>query len=324
MTMPGLRFRKLGQIFDPLSAGLPDRFIGFAQAPQALLIDDVVRIYFSTRSVDQDSAKFRSHVMFADFTPNLDRVLAVSSEPVIPLGDLGCFDEHGIFPMNVLRVGELVYGYTCGWSRRTSVSVETGVGLAFSRDGGRTFERAGPGPVLSASKDEPFLVGDAFVRVIGGSFHMWYIFGTAWARYPRASEPERTYKIGHAVSSDGINWTKEEGVQAIPDRLGPEESQALPSVLEIGGAFHMFFCYRESADFRSTAGRGYRLGHAISWDLASWVRADDELTLIGGDGDWDADMQCYPHAYERDGTVYLLYNGNEFGRYGFGAAVLER
>jgi hypothetical protein len=34
-------------------------------------------------------------------------------------------------------------------------------------------------------------------------------------------------------------------------------------------------------------------------------------------------MLCYPHAFECRGKVYLLYNGNEFGRYGFGLAVLE-
>jgi sucrose-6-phosphate hydrolase SacC (GH32 family) len=153
---------------------------------------------------------------------------------------------------------------------------------------------------------------------------MWYIFGTAWKRFPGVATPERTYKIGHATSHDGTNWTREEGVQIIPDRLGPDESQALPSVVEIDGAFHMFFCYRESADFRTNAARGYRLGHAVSSDLHSWTRADDQLTFGGDEGAWDSDMQCYPHAFEHHGQVYLLYNGNAFGRDGFGAAVLER
>jgi hypothetical protein len=48
------------------------------------------------------------------------------------------------------------------------------------------------------------------------------------------------------------------------------------------------------------------------------------LLLAGTPGDWDADMQCYPHAFECDGSVYLLYNGNEFGRYGFGLAKLAQ
>ena len=34
-------------------------------------------------------------------------------------------------------------------------------------------------------------------------------------------------------------------------------------------------------------------------------------------------MLCYPNVFECDGNVYLLYNGNEFGRHGFGVAVLE-
>src|SRR4051794_4599725 len=178
------RWRRLGEVFDVREAGLPDGFVGFAQSPQALVLDDRVRIYFAARSVDADGGKYRSHILFAEFTPSLDRLIAVSPEPVISVGGLGCFDEHGIFPMNVIRVGEEVRAYTCGWSRRVSVSVETAIGLAFSRDGGRTFERPGPGPIMSATVREPFLVGDPSVRVIGGTFHMWYIFGTAWTRVP--------------------------------------------------------------------------------------------------------------------------------------------
>ena len=73
-------------------------------------------------------------------------MLRVSDEPVIELGKLGCFDEHGIFPMNVLRHDGRIYGYTSGWTRRVSVSVDTGIGLAFSPDDGWTFQRIGDGP----------------------------------------------------------------------------------------------------------------------------------------------------------------------------------
>ena len=38
---------------------------------------------------------------------------------------------------------------------------------------------------------------------------------------------------------------------------------------------------------------------------------------------WDSEMQCYPHVFKCDDNVYMLYNGNEFGRYGFGLAVLN-
>lgn len=322
--MGGMRWKKLGKIFDPTQHKLPNGCVQFAQSPQALIFDNFVRIYFSTRAVDKSNGKHLSHIAFVDMQKNLRDVIRVSDKTVIPLGNLGCFDEHGIFPMSVMRHGDAVYGYTCGWNRRVSVSVDTAIGLAISRDDGLTFQRIGDGPVLASSLHEPCLVGDGFVKVIGGVFHMWYIFGTGWKRFSPDMAPDRTYKIGHAVSGDGVNWVKEEARQIIPDRLGADESQALPTVIEIGSRLHMFFCYRQSFDFRKNKDRGYRIGHAWSDDLITWTRDDGNPLLDVTAGDWDADMLCYPHVFEHGGEVCLLYNGNEFGRYGFGLAVLER
>jgi len=318
-----MKWKKIGRIFDPTQYQLPNNCEQFAQSPQTLIFDDFIRIYFSTRSVDESNGKYLSHIAFVDMNKNLRDVIRVSDKTVIPLGKLGCFDEHGIFPMNIMRHGDVIYGYTCGWNRRVSVSVDTSIGLAISRDDGLTFERIGDGPVLGASLYEPCLVGDGFVRVIDGLFHMWYIFGTGWKKYSPELPPDRTYKIGHATSRDGIHWEKEEARQIISDRLGDDESQALPTVIEIDGQYHMFFCYRESFDFRKSKGRGYAIGHAWSDDLVNWVREDNNPQLEGTPGEWDSEMQCYPHVFECEGKVYLLYNGNEFGRYGFGLAELE-
>ena len=262
-----VRWVKLGRIFHPREHPLPFGIGAFAQSPQALVLDDRVRIYFSTRSQDPDG-QYRSHVAFVDMRKDLSGILRISERPVIAPGGLGTFDEHGIFPMNVLRHEGRVYGYTTGWSRRVSVPVETGIGLAVSTDDGLTFERHGTGPVLSASLREPFLVGDGFVRVIDGLFHMWYIFGTEWRRPAADAAPERVYKIGHATSPDGIAWTKEEGRRIVPDRLGAHECQALPCVFDIGARRHMVFCYREPIDFRTNPDRGYRIGHAWSDGLS--------------------------------------------------------
>jgi hypothetical protein len=318
-----VRWKKLGKIFDPTRFSLPNGCAQFAQSPQALVFREFVRIYFSARSVDPRNGKYLSHIAFVDMAKNMRDVIRVSGHTVIGLGELGCFDEHGIFPMNVLWRGDSVYGYTCGWSRRVSVSVETGIGLAISRDRGHSFQKIGSGPILTASLHEPCLVGDPFVGVFGDVHHMWYIFGTGWRKFSANAAPDRTYKIGHAVSSDGVNWAKDEARRVVEDRLGADECQALPSVVRIGRAYHMFFCYRQSYDFRTNRSRSYRIGHARSDDLITWVRDDDNPGLDVTEGDWDSDMLCYPHAFECDGSVYLLYNGNAFGRYGFGLAILE-
>lgn len=317
-----MKWVKHGIVFDPARHALPAGCELFAQSPQALEFADFVRVYFSTRSLDA-TGKYLSRIAFADFSKDFEHIIQVSASTVIPLGDLGCFDEHGIFPMNVLRHEDRILAYTCGWSRRVSVSVETAIGLAVSRDQGLTFQRLGPGPVLAATLREPCLVGDAFVKIIDGTFHMWYIFGTGWRKYAPGAAPDRTYKIGHAISADGVDWIKEEARQIIADHLGADESQALPSVVILGKRAHMFFCFRQSFDFRTAGGRGYRLGHAYSDNLVDWVRDDTCVPAPGSAGEWDADMQCYPHVFECDGRICLLYNGNAFGRRGFGLAVLN-
>ena len=50
----------------------------FAQSPQALVFDDFVRIYFSTRAMDTTNGKYLSHVAFVDMDKNLRDVIRVS------------------------------------------------------------------------------------------------------------------------------------------------------------------------------------------------------------------------------------------------------
>jgi hypothetical protein len=315
-----MKWEKLGQIFEFESSPFQGRFTSHAQSPQALVLDDRVRVYFSTRTSDAPGM-FESHVQYVDYDHDFKRILGYSEHEVIPLGKLGCFDEHGIFPLSPTPVGDKIYAYTNGISRRVSVAVETGVGFAVSTDGGKTYKKPGDGPVLSATAHEPFLVGDAFVRVFKGKFHMFYLFGKKWSQ-PSAEQPaERVYKIGHATSNNGIDWEKS-GVSLIPDKIDENECQALPTVIEIEGRYHMYFCYRPMENFRSGRGRGYRIGYAYTDDLNDWTRDDEKAGIELSEDGWDSEMMCYPNIFSCNNNVYLLYNGNSFGRDGFGIAKL--
>ena len=316
-----MKWKKLGKIFDPTEHRLPNRCKEFAQSPQALVLKDRVRIFFSTRELD-GVGKYLSHVAYVDFSRDMGKIIDVSKRPVLPLGGLGTFDEHGIFPFSVFRDGDRVLAFTTGWSRRVSVSVDGAIGLASSNDEGLSFQRHGSGPVMAASLNEPFLVGDGFVRRYDDRFHMWYIYGTMWKRFGDSGPLDRVYKIAHATSWDGMQWQRD-GRQIIGDRLDANECQALPTVICLNGTFHMYFCYRQAYGFRHDRSRAYRLGYARSTDLIDWSRLDGEAGIDVGTSGWDVDMQCYPHMFTCDGSTYLLYNGNEFGRFGFGIAILE-
>jgi len=315
-----MKWEKLGRIFNPVEYKLPNNCIEFAQSPQTIVFDDFVRIYFSTREKDK-TGKYLSHIAFIEMDKSLKKIINISSDTVIETGSLGSFDEHGIFPINPLKRENDVIAYTCGWSRRNSVPVETSIGYVVSNDNGLTFTKPGDGPIMSSSLHEPFLVGDAFVKTYYGSYHMWYIFGTKWTRQTDES-PARVYKIAYACSQDGIEW-KRDGRQIIPDKLNEDECQALPTVIYYKSRYHMYFCYRQATGFRKNSKRGYRIGYAYSDDLKNWRRDDENAGIDVSEDGWDSEMHCYPHIFSCNEKIYLLYNGNEFGRFGFGLAVLE-
>jgi len=315
-----MKWGKLGKIFDPLAHELFDDYIGYAQSPQVLIFNDFIRIYFSIRK-QSENGKFISHIQYVDMNKQFTKVLNTSRHEVIPVGDLGCYDEHGIFPINILDYDNKIYAYLSGWSRRVSVSVETGIGLAMSYDLGETFQRVGNGPVLSSSLSEPYLVVDGFVKNYDDLFHMWYIYGTEWTQKNINDQPERTYKIGHATSNDGISW-KKDLKQIIPDNID-YECQALPTVIKIKDRYHMYFAYRSTFDFRKNSNNAYKIGYAYSDDLLNWIRDDENAGISLSEKGWDSQMMSYPHLFECDEQIYMLYNGNEFGKYGFGIARLE-
>ena len=198
-----------------------------------------------------------------------------------------------------------------------------GIGFAESFDSGETFIKAGMGgPIMTSQLNEPCLVGDGFVRYYDNSFHMWYIYGSKWKSIQKGIEPDRFYRIAYACSSDGLNWHR--GGSYIIETKSKTECQALPTVFRFKGRYHMYFCYRNAFDFRRNPAKSYRLGYASSIDGTSWTRCDENVGIDITLGSWDSDMLCYPNVFNCDGNYFLLYNGNEFGKYGFGAAILEK
>jgi hypothetical protein len=290
----------------------------WAQGPQVLDMGTHFRLYFSTRIFDGESLPV-SKVFFLDFSHNFNEAITEIEQVKIQDGILGGFDQHGIFPFHPYFVGKkLILALTSGWKRMQNVDIDMSIGQAISLDG-EHFARNGYGPLITSSPNEPFLVGDPFVLSSEDSYSLFYIFGTKWNL--AGFNPERTYKIGKMISSDGFTFDRViSGNQIIPDTI-EDEAQAMPSVVKIEDTYHMFYCYRSSFAFRLGGANGYRLGHAISKDLEKWTLRHSELPSTFPA--WASDMQCYPHVTIVDRELHLFYNGNGFGKNGIGLMTRE-
>lgn len=314
-------WQKLGKVFDPTEGNYGRWIEEFAQAPATLVFDDIVRVYFSCRPKPDESGQYVSYSGFVDLDrSDLFKILRVSEAPILPLGGLGTFDEFGTYPVSVIRDRDKVVAYYGGWTRCRSVPFNVAIGRAESIDGGVTFQKAGEGPVLSYSPNEPFILSGPKIRRFQDAWYLFYIAGKEWIL--DNGRPEPVYRIRCAVSSDGIKWTKQD-TELIETRLGDHEAQASPDVSYRDGMYHMFFCYRGGRGYRGKA-NGYRIGYASSPDLVTWRRDDSLAGLDVSETGWDSEMVSYPHVFELDGETHMLYLGNQVGRHGFGLARLVK
>jgi predicted GH43/DUF377 family glycosyl hydrolase len=85
----------------------------------------------------------------------------------------------------------------------------------------------------------------------------------------------------------------------------------------------MWYSYRGIKDYRTDKKHAYRIGYAESSDGIKWTRKDDIVGIDVSEDGWDSQMIAYPYVYEHEGRKYMIYNGNGFGKSGFGYAVLS-
>jgi len=313
-------WEKLGRIYNPQDfVNRPEWMDEFSQAPCTLILNDTVRVFFGCRPKRDENGQYVTYSTYIDLDRNdLFKVKAFAQKPVLSLGNKGTFDEFGTYPLSILKNDNEIWGYYAGWTRCESVPFNVAIGLAVSENNGESFERMGEGPVIPYTPEEPFTISGPKIRKFNDKFYMFYIAGKQW--YLENGKPEISHKIRVAMSDDGINWNKLNR-DIIPNHWDKTEAQASPDVFYANGKYHMFFCGWIPSSFRKTKAR--KIGYAYSTDLINWVRDDSKVGIDISETGWDNEMIAYPHVFKLDDQIYMLYIGNEVGRYGFGIAKLR-
>ncbi len=316
-------WKKLGMIFDPLlHQETPEWMYSFAQAPNVIIFDDFVRVYFCCRQLPDANNMVINRSAYVDLNRNnLMEVISIAEQPILPLGGLGSFDEFGTYPVSLIKDHNDLIAIYGGWTRCESVPFNISLGLARSIDGGKTFEKYGRGPVLSHSPDEPFVVTSPKIKRFNDKWYLSYTAGREWI-YAEDGRAEIIYKLRMATSDDCITWHRLDK-DIISNKLNVHEAQACGDFFYSNGKYHMFFCYREGLDFRENISNSYRIGYASSDDLENWHRDDAMAGIDVSESGWDSEMVAYPNVFELDGKTYMVYGGNGNGKSGFGLAVLK-
>jgi hypothetical protein len=200
--------------------------------------------------------------------------------------------------------------YYIGWNQGIRAPLfYSSIGLAISEDGGRTFQKIWPAPIIARSRFDPCAVLLPSVLKGKGVWRMWYGSGFKWEE--DSAGLHSYYDIKYAKSKDGIQWERD-GLVCIGLKSG-EKNTSHPCVITDQGTYKMWYSYNAS--------QGYRIGYAESPDGYSWTRMDDEAVIEPSPSGWDSETVSHPHVFVHGDKKYMLYNGNGFGRNGFGLAV---
>ena len=301
------KWQKLGLLYCPSETNQHPKLLSHASNPLPVHINgDIYRIYFSGRDADK-----RSSVGAVDIDIVSRKVIQEYSQPFFEHGSEGSFYADGVSIGNCYEVNGVKYMLFMGW--------QTPKGGHWRGDIGRLILK--PDLTLVLDSEVPFMSYNSIDSVSlsypwvmkneGDGFSMWYGSTTTWD----AGNGEMLHVINYASSSDGNNWICE-GL-AVPYELGRAQAFSRPIVMgSIETGYEMWFSYR------SGSGEKYRIGYALSPDGKKWQLALEDVGIDVSLDEWDSEMIEYPFLFDHKGQRYMLYNGNGYGKTGFGLAVL--
>lgn len=271
------------------------------------IAEDRLRVYFSTTAGDMVG-----RVSYVDLdASDPTRILATASQPALDIGAPGAFDDNGVVPASVVRNGEEIWMYYVGFQLGVRVRYFMFSGLAISRDGGKTFERRQQVPILDRVDHETLVRTAPFVMRHGKRWRLWYVGGDRFVDID--GKPLPTYTLRYLESEDGVNWPGPSR-EIFPLGNDDEFGFGRPYILCDDDGYRMWYSIR-------TRSMGYRLGYADSSDGLSWERRDKLAGVNVSRSGWDSEMVGYAAIIKRQDKLHMLYNGNDYGRTGFGLAV---
>ena len=282
-----------------------------AMIPTPILIDDnTIRLYLSSR--DKNNI---SRIGYIDVDSRNPRFIKyISSEPVLDIGNPGCFDDNGILVTSILKKDErTLFLYYAGFEICHNIRYRLLTGMAISTDGGNSFTRVSDNPILERTSDELYFRGGPFVIFDDMKYKMWYVGGSKWIKINDKEMP--IYEIKYLESNDGLKWNgKPKRCVNIIDN--DEHGFGRPFIIKLNDSFRMFYSIRKISYGE------YRLGFADLNKSENWDRKDNEIGLNVSNEGWDCKAIMYLSVINCNGKTYGFYNGNNFGETGIGFAEL--
>lgn len=143
-----------------------------------------------------------------------------------------------------------------------------------------------------------------------GTSRMWYGSTLTWD----AGNGEMLHILKEKVSTDSINFVKTGRI--LNYDLNTAQAFSRPSILEINGRALMAYSYRGGNSH-------YRIGFVWLDDLTTASHLGGLASFLPSGKSGEAKMVEYPFLFIHNSEIYMLYNGDDFGKTGIGVVTLQ-
>lgn len=303
-----MKWQKIKQLFVPDNHH--EWMVSHAANPFAKEISPgIFRIYFTCRNTQN-----MSHIGYVDIDfENNFKIISISNTPVLSPGEPGMFDDSGVAMGYLIKIDGKELLYYLGWNLKVTVPWLNTIGLAVYDADKKQFIKTSRAPVMDRSDEDPFSISYPCILFDNEKYKMWYGSNLKWGK----DQAEMSHVIKYAESKDGFIWHRHNQIH-IGLMHTNEYALSKPYVIKDNSIYRMWYSYRGNQEINT-----YRIGYAESSDSKTWTRKDEDAGISISQQGWDSEMVEYPFVFRYKNNLHMLYNGNGFGKTGFGLAVLD-
>lgn len=300
-----MQWNKLGLIFNISDACNSSDIYSHAVNPVPVLLEDnLYRIFFSVRD-----SQGKSNVSFFDFDINKFKVINFDRYISLNHGESKLdIDESGI-SIGCLFENKMYY---MAWQNLENQHWRGDIAYAELSSDLKTFEKPQNYLFMGIDSEDKISLSYPYILHDEAGYHLWYGSTDTWDY----GNGEMLHVIKYAFSNDMKNWQK--FGCCIKPEIGIAQAFSRPCVVKISkNDWHMWYSYRGNKD-------KYKIGYAHSVNGRDWNILNNKKNVVHSSSiGWDSEMVCYPYVFKHKDKLYMLYNGNGYGKTGIGLAVCE-
>jgi len=279
--------------------------LNYASNPAALTITDShLRIFFNSRDFQNRSKIYSIDLHGEELEPDYDSVSLQYSN-----GTQGSYFSHGLSVGQIFSIDDKKSLSVMGWKNYVGKHWEGRIGyIPFDTEGNLTVLESRPWMDLDSL--DPISLSYPALYKDNNSTVIWYGSTLTWD----VGNGEMLHILKEAKLSNDGRVVK--GDNIMPYVLGSAQAFSRPAIVQIDRDFLLAYSYRGNTT-------RYRIGFMILGDFNSASHLGGIPPFLTSKEEWESEMVEYPSFFSFQKQMFMLYNGNAFGKTGIGVVRVE-